>query len=95
MLSKRQINTIIKVLKPYNPKRIGLFGSVARSEGTASSDIDILYNFDSPVTLFNLVEIQEKLQKILKKEVDLVSENAIHPKLKDYIFNDMKVIYEN
>lgn len=95
MLSKRQINTIIKVLKPYNPKRIGLFGSVARSEETLTSDIDILYNFDSPVTLFNLVEIQEKLQKILKKEVDLVSENAIHPKLKDYIFNDLKVIYEN
>jgi len=95
MLSKRQINTIIKVLKPYNPKRIGLFGSVARGEETASSDIDILYNFDSPVTLFNLVEIQDKLQKILKKEVDLVSENAIHPKLKDYIFNDLKVIYEN
>ena len=95
MLSKRQINTIIKVLKPYNPKRIGLFGSVARSEETASSDIDILYNFNSPVTLFNLAEIQDKLQKILKKEVDLVSENAIHPKLKDYIFNDLKVIYEN
>lgn len=95
MLSKRQINAIIKVLKPYNPKRIGLFGSVARNEETETSDIDILYNFNSPVTLFNLAEMQTKLQQILKKEIDLVSENAIHPKLKDYIFNDLKVIYEN
>ncbi len=95
MLSKRQINAIIKVLKPYNPKRIGLFGSVARNEETETSDIDILYNFNSPVTLFNLAEMQAKLQQILKKEIDLVSENAIHPKLKDYIFNDLKVIYEN
>ncbi len=95
MLSKRQINAIIKVLKPYNPKRIGLFGSVARNEETETSDIDILYNFNSPVTLFNLAEMQAKLQQILKKEIDLVSENAIHPKLKDYIFNDLKIIYEN
>jgi len=95
MLSKRQINIIIEVLKPYNPKRIGLFGSVARNEETVTSDIDILYNFNSPVTLFNLVEMQDKLQTMLKKNIDLVSENAVHPKLKDYIFNDLKVIYEN
>jgi predicted nucleotidyltransferase len=95
MLSKNQINTIIKILKPYNPKKIGLFGSVARNEETKESDIDILYDFAAPVTLINLVEMQDKLQKELRKKIDLVSENAIHPKLKDYILNDLKVIYEN
>jgi predicted nucleotidyltransferase len=95
MLSKNQINTIIKILKPYNPKKIGLFGSVARNEETKESDIDILYDFNAPVTLINLVEIQNKLQNELHKKIDLVSENAIHPKLKDYILNDLRIIYEN
>jgi predicted nucleotidyltransferase len=95
MLSKSQINTIIKILKPYNPKKIGLFGSVARSEETKESDIDILYDFAAPVTLINLVEMQNKLQSVLHKKIDLVSENAIHPKLKDYILNDLRIIYEN
>jgi len=95
MLSKNQINTIIRILKPYNPKKIGLFGSVARNEESEESDIDILYDFAAPVTLINLVEMQNKLQNELHKKIDLVSENAIHPKLKDFILNDLRIIYEN
>ncbi len=93
MLTQKEINIIIKTLKPYNPKRIGLFGSVARNEETESSDIDILYSFNSPISLFGLVDIQIELQKNLHKEVDLVSENAVHPLLKDGIFNDIRIIY--
>lgn len=93
MLSQKEINIIIETLKPYNPKRIGLFGSVARNEETETSDIDILYNFNSPISLFGLVDIQNELQKNLHKKIDLVSENAVHPLLKKGIFNDLKIIY--
>ena len=93
MLTQKEIDIIIETLKPYNPKRIGLFGSVARNEEKISSDIDILYNFDSPISLFKLVDIQNLLQKTLKKEIDLVSENAIHPLLKTQIHHDLKIIY--
>ncbi len=93
MLTKKEIEIIIETLKPYNPKRIGLFGSVARNEETSSSDIDILYNFNSLISLFGLVDIQSVLQQSLHKKVDLVSENAVHHLLKKNIFNDLKVIY--
>ena len=43
MITKSQQNIIIETLKPFHPKRIGLFGSVARNEETSSSDIDILF----------------------------------------------------
>jgi predicted nucleotidyltransferase len=93
MLSKQEIEIIIETLKPYHPKRIALFGSVARSEETSSSDIDILYSFEKPISLFNLVEMKEKLQTIFNKKIDLVSEKAIHPLLKSSILNDLQVIY--
>ena len=93
MLTQKEIDIIIKTLKPYNPKRIGLFGSVARNEETSTSDIDILYSFNTPISLFGLVDIQEELQKKLKKKIDLVSQNAVHPLLKESIFNDLKIIY--
>ncbi len=93
MLNQNEIDIIIETLKPYDPKRIGLFGSVARNEETESSDIDILYSFNMPISLFNLVDIQNSLQTNLHKEVDLVSEKAVHPLLKDTIFNDLKIIY--
>ena len=95
MLTQKEIDIIIKTLKPYNPKRIGLFGSVARNEETAASDIDILYSFNSPISLFAKFNIVEELQLKLHKEIDLVSENAVHPKLKQYIYNDLKMIYES
>lgn len=94
MLTRNQINVIIEVLKPYNPKRIGLFGSVARNEETLNSDIDILYDFNSPITLFHLAEMKNKLTEKLKKKIDLVSANAIDHKIKEYILTDLKVIYE-
>ena len=81
------------ILSKFGIKSLYLFGSVARNEEKISSDIDILYNFDSPISLFKLVDIQNLLQKTLKKEIDLVSENAIHPLLKTQILNDLKVIY--
>ncbi len=93
MLTQKEINIIIEVLKPYNPKRIGLFGSVARNEETPSSDIDILYSFNSPISLFGLVDIQNKLKENLHKEIDLVSDKAVHPLLKKNIFDDLKIIY--
>ena len=93
MLTQKEIDIIIKTLKPYNPKRIGLFGSVARNEETSTSDIDILYSFITPISLFGLVDIQEKKKKKLHKKIDLVSQNAVHPLLKESIFNDLKIIY--
>ena len=93
MLTQNEINIIIQTLMPYNPKRIGLFGSVARNQEKVSSDIDILYSFETPISLFSLVDLQIKLKKSLHKEIDLVSENAVHPLLKTQIYNDLKIIY--
>ncbi|MBX2931084.1 MAG: nucleotidyltransferase family protein [Chitinophagaceae bacterium] len=95
MLSEQQINIIINTMKPYSPTKIGVFGSVARGENSANSDIDILYNFKNTVGLFKLVQLQSELEKKLQKKVDLVSEKYAHPLLKPYILNDLKIIYEN
>ena len=95
MLNQEQINIIINTLKPYNPKKIGIFGSYSRGENTNESDVDILYSFENSIGLFKLIAIKEDLEKKLHKKVDLVSEKYTHPKLKPFIMNDLKVIYEN
>ncbi len=93
MLSKEQITSVIKVFEPYLPKKIGIFGSTARNMETISSDIDIMYSLQRPISLFTVARIQIILQEKLGKKVDLVSEEAIHPKLKKYIAKDLKLIY--
>jgi len=86
---------IINYLKPYNPERIGIFGSFARREQTATSDIDILVKFRETISLLDLVKIHRELSQILGREIDLVTEASLkNERLKKYIYKDLKVIFE-
>ena len=93
MLSTQQIDIIIETLKPFNPTKIGIFGSVARGEDMPDSDIDILYNFRDTVGLFKLVKLKNELENRLNKKVDLIAEKYTHPRLKPQILNELKIIY--
>ena len=95
MINELQKNIIINTIMPFHPVRIGIFGSVARGENTENSDIDILYQLKETVGLFNLIRLKDSLEEKLNKKVDLVSEKYIHPKLKPYIMNDLKLIYND
>jgi uncharacterized protein len=95
-MERSEINSnIINYLRPYNPVRIGIFGSFARKEETANSDIDILVNFKETISLLDLARIHRELSLILGKEIDLVTESSLkNERLKKYIYNDLKIIFE-
>ncbi len=73
-----------------------IFGSFAREENTLTSDIDILIDVPSEkkFTLFDIAEVQEQLQKIVNKKVDVVMLNGIRPEIKELIKIEMQLIYE-
>ena len=77
---------IVPILKKNGVKRAGIFGSYARGEQTKDSDVDILIEFDW--SLLTLVGIGMKLEKKLKKKVDLITYRGINPHLKKYILAD-------
>ena len=95
MLSKSQLHIIIETLKPYQPKRIGLFGSVARNEENNDSDIDILFSLHQPIGLFTLSKIHYELEEKLHKKVDLISEGGLNKFIKEKILKEVRYIYEN
>ena len=78
---------IVKILKKNNIVRAGIFGSYARGEAKKDSDIDILVETSRPIG-FAFVGIQFELEKKLKKKVDLLTYNSIHPLLKKRILNE-------
>lgn len=86
--------TVIAILQKHGAKRIALFGSYARGEATADSDIDILVHFSSPKSLIDLVRIEDELKKVLNKEVDLITEKSVSPYLVGSIRRDELVIYK-
>lgn len=95
-MNYQETNTrIIEYLLPFNAEKIGLFGSYARKEGTSESDIDILVKFKDTSTLLQLAKIHRELSQILGKKVDLVTESSIkNERLKEFIYHDLKIIYE-
>ena len=81
------------ILRNYGAKKIAIFGSYARGEETAHSDLDILVEFLGRKSLLDLVGIEMKLSEVLNIKVDLLTEGAISPYLIDTIKNEARVIY--
>jgi uncharacterized protein len=95
MISKIQQNIILKTIKPFKPKRVGLFGSYVRNEQKKGSDLDILVDFDDSINLFQLIELENMLSELLGIKVDLVTEKSVSPYLKKYIYNDLVILTDD
>jgi len=88
---------ILPVLLPY-VKRVAVFGSFARGEGTSESDIDILVELrpssERPPIGLKWFGLEEELGRILEHEVELVSEDALSPYIRAYVEKEMVVLYD-
>ncbi len=73
----------------FRAEVIGLFGSVARGEGGSEIDVDILVRFDEGASLFELVGLGDFLKEKLGCKVDIVSDRAVNPELRESIMRDL------
>jgi len=83
----RELENIIE--KEYNAEIVGIFGSYAREEQREKSDIDILVRFKEGATFFDFVGLGNFLEENLNIKVDIVSERALRPELKEIILNEV------
>jgi uncharacterized protein len=72
----------------YRVKEISIFGSVVRAEEKGLSDIDILVEFSAPIGFFAFLELEDHLQQILGRKVDLVSRKALKPMIGERILKE-------
>lgn len=74
--------------------KVWLFGSRSRGDNREDSDYDILVSFDNGVGLLKYASMVSDLEDMLKRGVDLVSESALFPWVKDNVNNEKRLIYE-
>jgi predicted nucleotidyltransferase len=72
----------------FGVRALALFGSVSRNTATATSDIDILVDFDGPATSARYYGLQFFLEDLLGRPVDLVTRKALRAELRPYIERD-------
>ena len=61
----------------HRGRSVAVFGSVARGDETAASDIDFLVEFEPGSSLFDLLHIGEELEQLLGVPVDVVSAGGL------------------
>ena len=73
----------------YGVESLALFGSTARDEAGPDSDVDVLVEFGRPITLFDLVAVQQYLERCLGvRRVDLVPRDSVYPAFRDDILGE-------
>lgn len=90
MTREHIVKTLNETRRPAELTYVALFGSFARGEASAESDIDVLYDYEKVPAFSELLDWKTRLEDQLGRKVEIVSRRAIrHPKLKMYINNDL------
>ncbi len=97
MKTLEEIKKIIKNQKPilrekYHVSEIGLFGSYVRGDQKKKSDVDILVEFEKPISLLKLVNLENFLADVMGIKVDVVPKEDIRRELKERILKEVVYI---
>ncbi|MBI4094385.1 MAG: nucleotidyltransferase family protein [Candidatus Liptonbacteria bacterium] len=82
----------LPILRAAGVTRSAVFGSFARGESGAASDIDILIEVGKEKSLLDLVELKLQLEEALKQKVDLVEYHTLKPRLRERILGEQMPI---
>lgn len=66
---------ILQLAEQYGATNVRVFGSVARGEAQADSDVDFLMQFKEDTSIFDMVGLWQDLTDLLQREVDLIADH--------------------
>jgi len=89
---KQKRDDILKIASRYGAKKIRVFGSVVRGEDRPDSDVDFLVDLEEGRSLMDLGGLLMDLQKLLGRNVDIVTEKGLHWYIKDRILREARPI---
>ncbi len=86
---------IAEICRNYQIRELSLFGSYARGDFSANSDFDFLVEFEpnAKIDYFKFFEIQEELENLVKKKVDLGTKKDLKKLIRKQVLSEAEVIY--
>ncbi len=79
---------ILRIASKYGARNVRVFGSVARGDENAASDLDLLVEFESTRSLLDHVALIQDLGELLGRKVDVVSQKALHWYIRDKVLSE-------
>lgn len=77
-----------EIRKQYKAQIVAVFGSYARADFHADSDLDLLVDMDLGASLFDLVGLQNFLEDRLGCKVDVETRNSLREELRESVFSE-------
>jgi uncharacterized protein len=90
------IERIREFCRKWKIREFSLFGSVLRKDFRPDSDVDVLIEFepDHPWSLYDLVDMEDELREIFKRDIDLVTKGGLkNPIRRREILRTRRVLY--
>lgn len=79
---------ILQTAAKYGAYNVRIFGSVARGEADASSDVDFLVAMEPGRSLFDLGGLLMDLQELLNCKVDVVTEKGLRERIRERVLKE-------
>ncbi len=87
-LLREKREDILRIAAQHGASNVRIFGSVARGEADAESDIDILVDMEPGRSLFDLGGLLIDLQELLGCKVDIVTERGLRERIRDRVLRE-------
>ena len=92
MTIDRNRDEILRIAACHGARNVRVFGSVARGEDRADSDVDLLVEMEDQRSLLDLVGLEQDLQELLQRKVDVLTDESIHPAIRARITADARTL---
>jgi len=79
---------IITTCQRYGATNVRVFGSCARDDYHEKSDVDFLVDFADGCDFGRLCDLQDSLEKLLGRKVDLGTESMLRPRIKESVLSE-------
>ena len=79
---------ILEIAKKHGAINVRVFGSMSRGDADDKSDLDLLVDIDQQHTSFFPGGLVEELSEILKRRIDVVTENGLLPFVRNQVLKD-------
>ncbi len=76
---------ILRIAARHGARNLRVFGSTARGEGRAGSDVDLLVEMENGRSLLDLVGLAQDLEDMLGRSVDVVTDASLHWLIRDRV----------
>ena len=93
-MSELLVRQMIPFFRSYGVRKAALFGSVARNQATATSDVDLIVSFGRRYDLLDIVGLKQDLEDALKMPVDVITYEALKDgAFAQSVYADERIIY--